>query len=202
MTSVGLPGGYQPPRWGRTRRALPVLRPPGMLCCPPRGCSATPWGWSAPPGGAGLGGLCPFCLSRGCCALLPPPPAPRMVPIAPRAGPQWGCSALPCPEGCSAPPPEGAGSLRGNFISHPVTPWRGYLSQGVLSSPISLGLSLSWGVSFSPRSGLEGAFAVPRLYPQTEHLSQGCSLQFTGSGPGAEPGRCAAPSPLDVQAGG
>lgn len=89
VTPVGPPGGAQPPRWGRTRRALPVLPPPGMLCCPPRGCSAPPWICSAPVG-LDSAGCALFATLRGCSALFPPPPPPLlgMLPIAPRAGPQ------------------------------------------------------------------------------------------------------------------
>lgn len=159
VTSVGLPGGCSgppvgPDPEGSSRIAFPgdALLPPEMMLAPLRG-DAQP-----PPGGWTRGDL-PFLTPPGDALLssLPPRGWSPWLPGRGRSG-----DARPCRAPKDAlPPPEGAHSLRGGFISHPVTPWRGCLSQGVLSSPISPGLSLGWGVSFSPRAGLEGVLLWP-----------------------------------------
>lgn len=133
VTSVGLPGGCSgspvgPDPEGSSRIAFPgdALLPPEMMLAPLRG-DAQP-----PPGGLDSGGSALFDSPRGCSALLPP--APGMLPMAPRAGPQWGCSALPCPEGCSASP--GRGSLApGGLHLPPCYPLEGVSESGCAELP-------------------------------------------------------------------
>lgn len=160
MTSVGLPRGCSalpmgPDPEGSTRIAFSgdALLPPEMMLTPPHRGDAQP-----PQGGWARGAL-PFLPPPGDALLSSPPPreCSPMLPGRGRSG-----DAQPCRAPKDAlPPPEGAHSLRGGFISHPVTPWRGCLSQGVLRSPISPGLSLGWWVSFSPPAGLEGVLLCP-----------------------------------------
>lgn len=101
MTPAGLPGGCSAPPVGPDPEGSTRIASPGDALLPPERMLGPPVGMLSPPGEAGLGGPSRFCLPPG---MLCPPPPPGMLPIAPRAGPHWGCSALPCPGRCSAPP--------------------------------------------------------------------------------------------------
>lgn len=133
-------------------------------------------------------------------ALLSSPPPSRSEDAArcPPGGAALGMLGPAVPRGMLCPPQKGLGlHLPSRYPSEGVSeagcaelphfPWVESELGGVILTPIWAG----------------GGLAVPRLYPQTEHLSQGCSPHFPGPGPGAEPGGRAAPSPppLGVQGG-
>lgn len=161
VTSVGLPGGCSalpkgPHPEGSTRIAFPgdALLPPEMMLAP------LPVGLLSPPTGAGLGGLCPFCLPLG--MLCSPPPRPGDAPHCSPGGAAVGMLSPAVPRRMLCLPRKGLTRSGEGFVSHPVTPWRGCLSQGVLRSPnfpwVESGLG---GVSFSPRAGLERLLLCP-----------------------------------------
>lgn len=104
-----------------------------MLCCPPRGCSAPPLrGDAQPPRRGRTRGALPF-LPPTRDAFFPPGDGPHCPPGG--AAPGLLSPAVPRGMLCSPPRDGGADSLSGGFISHPVTPWRGCLSQGCAELP-------------------------------------------------------------------
>lgn len=138
---------------------------------------ASPRGWSHPPVGLGRWGFATRCPPGG-------------------AGRGMLCPAVPRGRGCLSP---------GLLCLPPRYPVEGVSeSGGVLSSPLSLGLSLTWGyVILTPELGCRGDLLSPDITPRPGNRAKGLLLPPPlAPEQGAELGRCAAPSLLGVQAGG